>query len=124
MSNLRRMKQRRKKEYEKKKQSQKFIFTFAFYATILVSVILFIICVVFKEAFIWARAALTVTWGLFTLFFLFCIKNKHWFLSEEYYHGMNFVNKTEAWKESLFYFFCSAMIFICSLIYLIVGLII
>lgn len=55
------------------------VFSFCFCATILISFAMLVVCAVYQKMLLWTELVFTVTWGMFTAFFTYCIKNKWWF---------------------------------------------
>ncbi len=126
MSQLRKLKQKARKEHILKIKKQKAIFSLCFIFTMIVSVVMLIICAINNAPTLITTIISGSTWFIFDVLYAYAIKNKWHILFDECSTG-RFVSdygKTETerrkdnWQGNCFKFAISVAIFLAHLVLL------
>lgn len=125
MSQLRRLKQKARKEYNAKSKRQKALFSLCFIPTIVISLVMLVVCAI-NDAFSLATTIVSGSaWFVFDVVFAVAIKNKWSFLFDNCTGGFRYTDgndKTEAerrkdnWSASCLNFAIAVAIFILHLV--------
>ena len=127
MSQLRRLKQKARKEYGAKSKRQKALFSLCFIPTIVISLVMLVVCAI-NDAFSFATTIISGSvWFVFDVVFTVAIKNEWSFLFDQGIGGFRYTdgnNKTEAerrkdnWRANCFSFAIAVVIFLLHLVLL------
>lgn len=124
MSQLRRLKQKARKEYNAKSKRQKALFSLCFISTIVVSFAMWVVCAIQNSLLLTPLIISGSVWLVFDVMFAIAIQNKRSFLFHctgtfRYDHSCN---KTETerrkdnWRANCFSFAIAVAIFILHLV--------
>ncbi len=131
MSQLRKLKQKARKEYNSRIKRQKIVFSIFFIVTIVISFTMVIVCTIKNVPTLTTTIVSGSAWLIFDVLFAFAIKNKWYFLFDECSGGLhyNYNNKkTEAerkkdnWQGNCFKFAVSIVMLLIHLILLFILL--
>ena len=125
MSQLRRLKQKARKEYNVKSKRQKALFSLCFISTIVVSFSMWVVCAIQNSLSLTPLIISGSVWLVFDVVFAVAIKNKWSFLFDNCTGGFRYTDgkdKTEAerrkdnWRANCFSFAIAVAIFILHLV--------
>ena len=128
MSQLRKLKQKKREENRRKTKRQKAFFQCVFILTIIISFIMLIVCVINNAPTLTTTIISGIAWLLFDIIFAYAIKNKWSFLFDECstgrlscdYTKTDSQRKRDNWQGNCLYFAISIIIFIIHLVVLFV----